>query len=253
MAKSKYKGKKSDIDSYRKERRRILNYINRQSKKEGYDVSKISVPSIPKRITAGSVRRLQKLDLDYLRKNITYVNIDTGELTSINNTVKLKRLKKEFNEAVAKSEERSWFESIEYWLNNDPSKLKPETIKLYYERKNKRRSLIPDGLNTPLNKINTKAVLRGFEREVAETNNEYAYEHIMEWLDNWISTFGEKYVAETLEQASREGIRLEVTESDSYPSAIKKSNKYISKIMVLSGEYDEEILDAIMSDMGLIN
>ena len=45
---------------YQKERKRVRDTISRM-KRQGYDVSKIKLPDIPKRITAGSVRRLQKM------------------------------------------------------------------------------------------------------------------------------------------------------------------------------------------------
>lgn len=54
---------------YKKERKRILNYISK-ARKEGYDVSKVSVPSIPKKITRASVRRLEKITADVLSKTI---------------------------------------------------------------------------------------------------------------------------------------------------------------------------------------
>lgn len=63
---------------YRKERNRILSTINRY-KKAGYDVN-LEVPKIPKKITKGSVRRLQKIDVRTIRSKSEYVDIDTGEI-----------------------------------------------------------------------------------------------------------------------------------------------------------------------------
>jgi len=51
---------------------------------KGYDVSSINVPSIPKRITEGSISRLSKITTEYIRKHskvVVAVDIKTGEAT----------------------------------------------------------------------------------------------------------------------------------------------------------------------------
>lgn len=51
---------------------------------KGYDVSSINVPSIPKRITEGSISRLSKITTEYIRKHSRVVlaaDIKTGEAT----------------------------------------------------------------------------------------------------------------------------------------------------------------------------
>lgn len=51
---------------------------------KGYDVSSINVPSIPKRITEGSINRLSKITTEYIRKHsrvAVAVDIKTGEAT----------------------------------------------------------------------------------------------------------------------------------------------------------------------------
>ena len=51
---------------------------------KGYDVSSINVPSIPKRITEGSINRLSKITTEYIRKHsrvVVAVDIETGEAT----------------------------------------------------------------------------------------------------------------------------------------------------------------------------
>lgn len=55
------------IKNYQKERRRVLNYINKL-KKDGI-VVQIKVPKIPKKITSGSIRVLQKLTYKEILKN----------------------------------------------------------------------------------------------------------------------------------------------------------------------------------------
>ena len=59
----------NDIKSeYRKARRRVQSRIYRL-KKKGYDTSSIKLPSIPKKVTAGSIRRLERsFNSDILKK-----------------------------------------------------------------------------------------------------------------------------------------------------------------------------------------
>lgn len=62
---------------YKQQRRRVLSTIRRYTKK-GYDVD-INVPSIPKKITEASVRRLQKININYIRSKSSAPSVMTGE------------------------------------------------------------------------------------------------------------------------------------------------------------------------------
>ena len=70
---------------YKKARKNALNRLS-YYRTQGYDVSSIKMPDIPKRITSGSIKKLEKVNADYIRKNskvVTSVNIFTGEPESI--------------------------------------------------------------------------------------------------------------------------------------------------------------------------
>lgn len=69
------------ISAYKKHRRRILNQLSKLRKK-GFDTSEIKVPKIPKKITEGSVRRLEKMATRGLQEKATKVDYDTGEIIS---------------------------------------------------------------------------------------------------------------------------------------------------------------------------
>lgn len=64
---------------YEKNRRRIQRAIRRLESR-GYLVPEGLLPNKPKRITAGSVRRLQKLDLETIYRRSRYVERETGEI-----------------------------------------------------------------------------------------------------------------------------------------------------------------------------
>ena len=65
---------------YSKVRRRIQNQLYRM-RKRGFDTSNIKLPQIPKTITRGSIRRLEKqFSTEKLYEKSSYVVPDTGEV-----------------------------------------------------------------------------------------------------------------------------------------------------------------------------
>ncbi len=67
------------VQEYRKQRKRIQSTINRL-RKEGYFPAINILPDIPKKITQGSVRRLQKIDIEYIYNKSVFLDTETGEL-----------------------------------------------------------------------------------------------------------------------------------------------------------------------------
>lgn len=66
---------------YKKARKNALNRLS-YYRTQGYDVSSVKIPDIPKRITSGSIKKLAKINADYIRKNskvVSSVNFITGE------------------------------------------------------------------------------------------------------------------------------------------------------------------------------
>ena len=66
---------------YKKARKNALNRLS-YYRTQGYDVSSVKIPDIPKRITSGSIKKLEKVNADYIRKNskvVSSVNFITGE------------------------------------------------------------------------------------------------------------------------------------------------------------------------------
>lgn len=66
---------------YKKARKNALNRLS-YYRTQGYDVSSVKIPDIPKRITSGSIKKLEKVNASYIRKNsrvVSSVNFITGE------------------------------------------------------------------------------------------------------------------------------------------------------------------------------
>lgn len=107
-------------DAYMKERRRVQNRIYK-ARKKGFEVD-VTVPKIPKRITQGSINRLNKMQPEYIYKHSTYnaieLDTETGEFTlrkvsgleGLKNRQELGRLAakqtREFNKARKLEEEK---------------------------------------------------------------------------------------------------------------------------------------------------
>lgn len=68
-------------EQYRKERRRVTQ-LARRMKNRGYILPENAIPDIPKNITAGSVRRLQKITASALQEKSRFIDTDTGEIVS---------------------------------------------------------------------------------------------------------------------------------------------------------------------------
>lgn len=72
--------KKEQLEAeYRKQIRRIRQW-ERRNKPEGAQVVIDAIPKKPKRITEGTIRRLEKLTPEKLRKKVRYVDPETGEV-----------------------------------------------------------------------------------------------------------------------------------------------------------------------------
>lgn len=74
------KAKSTIQRAYTRERNRVRNLINRY-RKAGFDVQ-IDLPSIPKKVTAGSVRRLQRITPKKVQEKTYGVDYETGEQLS---------------------------------------------------------------------------------------------------------------------------------------------------------------------------
>lgn len=99
--------------AYAKERNRVRLFI-RRAEKRGYSFPEIIIPSIPKRKTEASIRRLKKLTKDILYSKATYGGEATfGEIVSGKEGLKLERklrAKKasETRKANKEAEQRFW-------------------------------------------------------------------------------------------------------------------------------------------------
>lgn len=93
---------------YQKNRKRVQSYI-REFRKIGYDVDENILPSIPKKITQASVRRLQKITKKAFREKLTeFIDYETGEILEGKEARKReKEIRKLQREAKRKAKQRA--------------------------------------------------------------------------------------------------------------------------------------------------
>lgn len=91
MPRKKSQAQISLEEAYRKERKRVLQLI-RRNEQRGIIFDE-EIPSIPKKITKGSINRLKKIDKQYLKDHATGIDVETGEIISVGKVLQ-KRQKK---------------------------------------------------------------------------------------------------------------------------------------------------------------
>ena len=158
---------------YMKERKRIQSYLSKQ-RKFGLEFSKNILPKIPKRITEGSIRRLQKITPQKIQQQAVFVDKDTGEL--IEGKI-AKKYAKEFN-----NQQKYYPNKSEIILNNFAD------IMSYFE---------PMSLYS----------ISNFKAMVARFPNS-AEPIITPWINNLISEYGVDNVAQMLQDAMADGLML---------------------------------------------
>ena len=158
---------------YMKERKRIQSYLSKQ-RKFGLEFSKNILPKIPKRITEGSIRRLQKITPQKIQEKATFIDTETGEVIEGKSA---KKYAKEFNKQPKYYPNKS-----EIILNNFAD------IMSYFE---------------PMSFY----AISNFKAMVARFPNS-AEPIITPWINNLISEYGFDNVAQMLQDAMADGLML---------------------------------------------
>lgn len=180
---AKVKAKSKYIDEYRKERKRVRDFISR-ARRKGEIIPTDVLPPIPKRITQGSINRLKKLTAKALHeKATTYINTVTGEVLPEGSTVVKQR--REIKKAKEK-EKRDLEKELEE-LKKKMKELEKENEELKKELKKKKEE--PEEPEEPEDPED-----RGFHGEPGKPEeptdepvdiDTMVYETIMDYIDQW--------------------------------------------------------------------
>lgn len=158
---------------YMKQRKRIQSYLSRY-RKLGLEFDNI-LPKIPKKITEGSIRRLQKITPQKIQEKAIFIDTETGEVIEGKGA---KKYSKEFN-----TQHQEYYPSeTDIVLNNFASNVSHfEPMSMYS--------------------------ISNFKSMVARFPNS-AEPIITPWINNLISEYGSDNVAQMLQDAMADGLML---------------------------------------------
>lgn len=187
----------TDIEkAYQKARKSLQSKVNRESKK-GYFVDVDYIPKVPKKITQGSVRKLEKLSKDFVNKS-EYVDFETGDIYS----GKYAKLHKMSN--TPQKPKKLTKEEI--------AEIKREERLAYLDKKgaeSARESLNTETPNFEPFPFESEMVIQNFRSNVISRFPENAGPVLERWLDNIIAQQGEEAVAQMLQDAQDAGVVID--------------------------------------------
>lgn len=178
---TKKKPRNKYIEAYRKERRRVQQFIRRASKR-GYVFEDDILPQIPKRITPASIRRLEHLTPDELYKRAIKLDYETGEIVSAQAARATER-----QEAARKAAETRARNKATPSLREE-IQARPQD----YDR-------FPSEANI---------LISNWYTELEALRAAPAYQLLKNWMGTAISQFGREAVADMLKTAYQNGYQL---------------------------------------------
>lgn len=218
---------------YKKQRDRVR-AAERRLVKQGYELL-FEMPKIPKKITEGSVRKLQKITPKEIRKGSTWTDITTGEKVEGERQAYIRRLKKEQKESPYQGG------IPDDW---DVQAGQPEIpqIEEPYEPQGIHETEV--GLEVSEDELVNQRILEVFVDELYATNNRIAINLVMKWLEGLIHRMGKSYAASLIKEANDRGIQLEVTPYES-DGVEEKVDDYLQRIVLLDPESGQFVADQL--------
>lgn len=191
---------KKYISEYKKQRKRIQETINRY-KRQGVDVQ-FTLPAIPKRITAGSVRRLSKITPQKIREKSFVPDFETGEQVSADKFFK----------------ENKGFKALDIAYQRVMAGFAPTPEKNVQSEK-------PVIDNAPIENVSRETLsdidnVPGFEEIIIESFKEIIDGYpdhtrviVEQWLESSLREYGPSAVANMLEEAMKADMILSAEEA----------------------------------------
>lgn len=173
--------------AYAKQRKRILQFINR-AEKRGYYFPENILPQKPKRITKASVERLRKITPETLYKKAEVVDIETGEVISAQQLRKAERQRSAQKAAQTRKQKKLKL--------SVPSTVRPSTPSA--------QSFTPPENIAEDTDFFDAVVITNYRAHVRQFN-EYASNLLIAWLDRLLATNDAHDVAIMLEEGAENG------------------------------------------------
>lgn len=226
---------------YKKELRRIKQFIYRASKR-GFFWGESPIPKKPKKITTASVNKLKRITPDILYKKGEYVDIETGEIISGTKGRSLERnsegKKDTTNVKSKKVEPRKGRKHKGAEETNKKDKKKPQKKPTQKPPTNEDESTTDDYYPTF-----TDIVISNFQAQLSLFPNAEGTSLLLAWLDTLIADNGREAVAQMLQEGAEQGLIL------TYEVVYKSTNTktYMTEMMRYlpdqRGWYADEIMD----------
>lgn len=214
MAKRKSKPNKY-VTEYRKERSRIKRFIKR-AEKRGYVFEDNIIPDIPKNITAGSIRRLQKLTPKELYNRARKLDYESGEIVP-------GQVGRDIERSQAAKKAAQTRKSIHQNIKIPSIRDERQATQAEYRR-------FPSESDILINNWYTE--LEGLQ-------NAAYYRSLKAWMDRAIAQFGREAVAQMLKEAYAHGYQLgwEVAYKD---TPFKEYTNTLIDFIPDAGEYGKD-------------
>lgn len=203
--------------AYTAQRRRIQSLMSSYRRK-GYDVQ-YQLPSIPKRITPASVRRLQRITPEVVRKQTFGVDYETGEQITYEKAQKqYVAERRAYREKIAQASQRKRDISVQVELE--------------------RREITPSA---------STVIISNFRYHIS-FYPEKARDIVNKWLSEQISEYGEAAVAKMLQESHDAGMWLEPKETYS-GDLVQEMLSNMLDFLDISDEDKQAILDEVDEEM----
>lgn len=260
MAKATKTTKITPEQEYKKELRRIQQFMNRASKR-GFFWEKSPVPKQPKKITTKSVERLRKITPDVLYKKGEYVVQETGEVISGTKgrnlerksaTEKAKETRKAKQAKTKKSAKpKSKKEKKPKDKKESTPKQKKDTKTNTKQKPKDNPIYSPDDDEDERNYDDdyypnfVDIVLSNFHAQLAQFPNAEGTPLLLSWFDTLIADNGREAVAQMLQDGAEQG--LLITWETVYKSVNTKT--YMTEMMNYLPDQGKFYTDQIMDMM----
>lgn len=192
---------------YRKKRKLLMQRVRRM-RERGFEIPDEVIPKIPKKITLGSVRRLERLTTQEIAKKSTYYDVETGEVVEGRKALAHRRRAAAEKAAVTRrrNARSAKARELEEEEGEEPSYSTPSaTTKTVSARK--------EETNAPRF---ADVVIDNWYKQMSPYAGKGMYSVLVQWMDSIIQEHGKEDVAEMLQKGAAAGyiITPKVTYSD---------------------------------------
>lgn len=232
--------------AYRKERKRVLQLI-RRNEKVGIFLDN-PPPALPKRITQGSINRLKKINAEYIREKGYAIDIETGEIISVQKAKNIFKKK-----ATAKAKKTKQKNLVTKLTDEEMMSLIKEKQEL--EKKYGKEKVDIAGIKKKDGKYKVDVKI-WTEEELAlksfygflNTINENAANILKKWIDDLVKELGQGVVGKMLIDAYEHGLH--------FNNKVRYDNLALTEMIGQFMTYldaDQKLIDRVMEELGVDN